>query len=144
VTEQIGDGVMVFDAQGRLVYANEAARFATAVDLDPKGQRIDPLRTRLQELGAMTTPLWSRGDKLGELILIPRRQPSATLAEQERQAIFDALRQTGGHLANTARRLGVSRTTLWRRLRTYGVRPEAAGARARRRRSARDVSLQIE
>ena len=43
--------------------------------------------------------------------------------ERERQAILDTLQVTHGKLAETARRLGISRTTLWRRLRAYGLRP---------------------
>jgi len=38
--------------------------------------------------------------------------------QRERDAIHETLRQTDGRLAQAARRLGISRTTLWRRLRT--------------------------
>src|SRR5256884_1759115 len=41
--------------------------------------------------------------------------------------IFDTLEVTHGKLAETARRLGISRTTLWRRLRAYGLRPNGHG-----------------
>src|SRR2546425_1202495 len=48
-------------------------------------------------------------------------------AGRERQAILDTLEVTHGKLAETARRLGISRTTLWRRLRAYGLRPNGQG-----------------
>ena len=43
------------------------------------------------------------------------------MAERERRAILQALDETRGRLAETARRLGISRTTLWRRLKAYGL-----------------------
>src|SRR6266581_1912430 len=54
---------------------------------------------------------------------------STGTAERERQAILDTLESTHGKLAETARRLGISRTTLWRRLRAYGLRPNGHGGR---------------
>ena len=42
-----------------------------------------------------------------------------TLAAIERKAILDTLRRCRGRLAMAARTLGISRTTLWRRLRAY-------------------------
>ena len=49
------------------------------------------------------------------------------MAQQERRAIVETLHATGWRLTETARRLGISRTTLWRRLRDYGVSPQEAG-----------------
>jgi transcriptional regulator of acetoin/glycerol metabolism len=65
--------------------------------------------------------------ELGEVVFLPERGDSPTLAERERQAILDTLQVTHGKLAETARRLGISRTTLWRRLRAYGLRPNGHG-----------------
>jgi transcriptional regulator of acetoin/glycerol metabolism len=69
---------------------------------------------------------------LGEAVLIAGNgattNGASTLAERERQAIIEALAATGGRLAESARRLGISRTTLWRRLRTYGDVPRPGAA----------------
>lgn len=43
------------------------------------------------------------------------------LFEIERIAIINRLVQQKRHLASTAASLGISRTTLWRRLRAYGI-----------------------
>jgi two-component system response regulator HydG len=39
-------------------------------------------------------------------------------------AILRALRETGGHRANAARMLGISRDTLWRKMRSFGITAE--------------------
>lgn len=44
-----------------------------------------------------------------------------TLREINRQLILEALSQTGGHRLTAARLLGIGRTTLYRKLKTYGV-----------------------
>jgi DNA-binding NtrC family response regulator len=44
-----------------------------------------------------------------------------TLAEVEREHILRVIQATGGHHVEAARILGVGRTTLWRKLREYGV-----------------------
>ena len=121
MTHEFGEGVIVFDADGRLVFANEPALRAIGNNGDRKAKRAEVLLPRLLELGATITPLWSSGSKLGDLVLLGRAAPESTLAEQEREAILKALQRSGGRLAETARTLGVSRTTLWRRLRSYGV-----------------------
>jgi transcriptional regulator of acetoin/glycerol metabolism len=120
VIDSISEGIAIFDPQGRMLYANTAAR--RAID----GQNGD-LRNRLQGLGARFTPLKNGAQSLGEAALLPAPGP-LTLAERERQAITDTLQDTSGKLAETARRLGISRTTLWRRLKAYGMdgfRPSA-------------------
>src|SRR6266511_1117865 len=78
VIDSVTEGIVIFDQQGRLLYANASAR--RVID----GQNGD-VRNRLQSLGARFAPLKS------------------------------------GKLAETARRLGISRTTLWRRLKSYGM-----------------------
>src|SRR5437773_256709 len=71
---------------------------------------------RLAELrGGRAVPLRLGDGVLGEVIIVPQKS-SQRWADQERQAIQETLQQTGGKCAETARRLGISRTTLWRRL----------------------------
>jgi transcriptional regulator of acetoin/glycerol metabolism len=113
VIDSVGEGVVVFDAQGRLLYANAAARRVT-------DQTNGDLRQRLEAMGARFTPLKSGAQSLGEAAILPSAAP-VTLADRERQAIAETLQGTSGKLAETARRLGISRTTLWRRLKAYGL-----------------------
>ncbi len=44
-----------------------------------------------------------------------------TLASMERQAILDALAQFGGNRSRVSKELGIGRTTLYRKLREYGI-----------------------
>src|SRR6266540_3292453 len=99
VIDSVTEGIVIFDQQGRLLYANTSAR--RAID----GQNGD-VRNRLQSLGARFAPL---------------KNGTQSLGEGERQAITTTLQDTSGKLAETARRLGISRTTLWRRLKSYGM-----------------------
>jgi len=57
------------------------------------------------------------GERRAESESIP---VSLSLAEVERLHIERVLRQAGGNRAEAARRLGIDRKTLWRRLRRYG------------------------
>jgi transcriptional regulator of acetoin/glycerol metabolism len=122
VLESLEQGIAVFDARGQLVYANPVAQRLLAVADGPDPRRI------LLNRDARALPLRDGGTQIGEAILLGGNGAAGTLADRERQAILDALSSTGGRLAETARRLGISRTTLWRRLRTYQEpgRPGAA------------------
>ncbi len=117
VLESLDQGIAVFDAQGRLLFANPGARRALAGEI---GAAVlpDPRQALLARHGR-AVPLRDGAMELGEVVFLGG-DGAATLAEQERQAILGALAATGGRLAAAARRLGISRTTLWRRLRTYG------------------------
>jgi PAS domain-containing protein len=123
VMESFSNGVVVFDPHGRVVYANGLARRMAGVDGDLGTQRADALRPRLLALGGHASPLRAGGVNLGEVVFLPGSDQPRTLADRERQAIVDTLEGTRGRLAETARRLGISRTTLWRRLKAYGLRP---------------------
>jgi len=115
VIDSVSEGVVIFDQQGRLLYANAPAR--RVIDGQNGGGDV---RNRLQTLGARFTPLKNGPQNLGEAAILPQTGPQ-TLAERERQAITATLQDTSGKLAETARRLGISRTTLWRRLKSYGM-----------------------
>ncbi len=47
--------------------------------------------------------------------------------DTERQVIADALGAAGWNRTRAARRLGIDRTTLWRKIREYDLRPDDAG-----------------
>jgi transcriptional regulator of acetoin/glycerol metabolism len=48
----------------------------------------------------------------------------------EKRALIAALRETGGNRSEAARILGVSRVTVWKRIKKYGVDVDAAVASA--------------
>ena len=125
VMETVSEGLVVFDPYGRMLYANQRAR--RTIDALGDGGRGDTLRQRLVAFGGRSRALKQGSLELGEAVFLPDGDPSRTLAERERQAILDTLEATRGKLAETARRLGISRTTLWRRLRAYGLRSHEHG-----------------
>ena len=115
VLESLDQGIAVFDAGGRLVYANPAARRV----LYSNGNGPDARRALLNSQGHAVA-LRDGPTPIGEAVFVTGNGQAGTLAEREREAILEALAATGGKLAEAARKLGISRTTLWRRLRAYG------------------------
>ncbi|MEM1347553.1 MAG: sigma-54 dependent transcriptional regulator [Myxococcota bacterium] len=57
----------------------------------------------------------------GEPPPMSRLEPPRTEEELEHQRLMEALRATGGHKGEAAGILGISRTTLWRKLREHGI-----------------------
>ena len=130
VLETFGEGVAVFDPYGRMLYANQRARRVIEGLEDGAAGHGDHLRERLMAFGGRARTLKQGSMELGEAVFLPEGDHGRTLAERERQAILDTLEVTHGKLAETARRLGISRTTLWRRLRAYGLRPNGQAGHA--------------
>lgn len=123
VMDALPEGVALFDSRGKLLYANAGARRMLDGLEEPGAPSNGGLVSRLEALGARRAPLKSGGQPLGEAVFLTGDgDGAATLAERERRAILDTLSVTHGRLAETARRLGISRTTLWRRLKAYGIR----------------------
>ncbi len=50
-------------------------------------------------------------------------RPLQVSDDEERDKIISALQQHNGHRAKTARALGMDRTTLWRKIKNYGINP---------------------
>jgi transcriptional regulator of acetoin/glycerol metabolism len=75
----------------------------------------------LAALGGRLSPLRVAGLELGEAMFIPGIAGPTTLAAREKEAIVKTLDSNNWKLAETARSLGISRTTLWRRLKAYGL-----------------------
>ena len=118
--DSFAEGVVVFGPDGHVAFANEAAR-RTVQGLGNGNAQSSELRPQLVALGGRVAPLRAGPAQAAEAVFLPVVAGGRTLAERERQAILDTLEGTSGKLAETARRLGISRTTLWRRLRAYGI-----------------------
>ena len=72
-----------------------------------------------------TGPITSDHLALRAAPLTPATAPTTDLRAAERLAIEKALRETDGNKAKTARRLGLTRTQLYVRLRKYEIEPPA-------------------
>lgn len=72
----------------------------------------------VQSLGP--SPVWSP-------VRAPAPPPGASLEEAELSALRGALEAEGGNLTRVARRLGISRPTLYRKLDHFGIRKTFAG-----------------
>jgi transcriptional regulator with PAS, ATPase and Fis domain len=120
VIEALGESVVVLDRDGRVAYASEGARAAVDTSRGRAGLGGDVV-AELLKLGGRRVRLQVGDFAMGEAVFLATPGES-TLAQRERQAILQTLRETGGRLALAARHLGISRTTLWRRLKEYGVR----------------------
>ena len=113
------EGVLVFSSEGEVIYANDPAREALeAVNLSMDAEDLQP---RLAALGGRLQPLRIGNMDLGEAMFIPGVTGPTTLADREKDAILQSLEAHNWRLADTAKYLGISRTTLWRRLKAYGL-----------------------
>ncbi len=119
VIEALGEAVVVIDGEGRVAYASEALR-PSVQTWQERGIAGADLVAELVKLGGRSVRLQLGQTAMGEAVFVPA-SGDRTLADRERRAILETLRRTGGRLATAARDLGISRTTLWRRLKEYGV-----------------------
>jgi len=115
------EAIAIFGTRGETLHMNRAAQ--ATLPPTPFAQ-VARLRAYLVDRGGRAVLLQADARLVGEMIIVGP-PPGRTLAEQEREAIRETLEQTRGRLAVAARRLGISRTTLWRRLRRHPA-PAAA------------------
>jgi transcriptional regulator with PAS, ATPase and Fis domain len=115
--DSFSEGVVVFDAAGKVIYANSNAR-DIGLDLSQTARELMP---QLAAIGGRLKPLKVGTLDLGEALFLPGSAGPKTLADREKEAIVRSLDAHGWRLAETAKSLGISRTTLWRRLRAYGL-----------------------
>jgi transcriptional regulator of acetoin/glycerol metabolism len=84
-----------------------------------------------EDIGTLSHPAESVGARRGEVGEVPRLveqgehgdpRQSWSLADVEKEHISLVLARHRGNATGAARQLGISRTTLWRKLREYGLR----------------------
>ena len=121
VLDSFTEGVVVFDHEGHVTYANGQAQQVLNSLGNGDAENAESLMPRLARLGGRVARLRVGSLTVGEAVYLPVEPGPKSLADRERQAIVDTLDKTGWRLAETARMLGISRTTLWRRLKTYGL-----------------------
>ena len=94
------EGVIVFDVEGRVLYANQQAREAlVGMDLSEHAPDLMP---RLAALGGRLRPLRVGSLELGEAMFIPGVEGPTTLAAREKEAIVKTLDANNWKLAETA------------------------------------------
>ena len=119
--DRFAEGVILFDPDGRLAYANALGQQVLDALAGGNGLDTRSLLPKLGRLGGRVERI--EAGQVFHAVYVPSHRPRDTLADQERRAIVHTLHATGWKLTETARRLGISRTTLWRRLRAWGIEP---------------------
>lgn len=125
--DRFSEAVILFDPEGRMMYTNRGGQ--DLLETITGGGALDT-RTLLPRLGRMGGRIERLvvGDlTLGNAVFVPGARAAERLETREREAIVGTLHATGWRLTETARRLGISRTTLWRRLRDWGIEAPANG-----------------
>ena len=77
---------------------------------------VDELPIPVEELAALNKKPFEQEKKKSFIV--------TTLAEQEKNAIIDALNKYGGNQTKVAQTLGISTTTLWRKIKKYRIKPQ--------------------
>ena len=130
VMDGFAEAVVLFDTDGRLTYTNASGRHLLDSLGDTSGES-GALLPRLGRRGGRIERIALGGVLVGHAVYLPTMPAPAddapTLADRERSAIEETLDSTGWRLTETARRLGISRTTLWRRMREWDMKPVNGG-----------------
>ncbi|HEX9692650.1 MAG TPA: helix-turn-helix domain-containing protein [Gemmatimonadales bacterium] len=127
VLNALPQSVFFFGPDGRCHFANRSAR-TLSKRLDVRLPITAEAMPQLSAQGGKLVGVWDGDAKIGELVVVDGgAEPESTLADRERNAIVETLQQTGWRLSESAQRLGISRTTLWRRLKAYGLDRDGRG-----------------
>jgi len=92
---------------------------------------VRELRNRVERAVTLSTGPWIMpADIFPEMrsVMLDAADPMASLAAvrdaAEKRQIERVLRETAGHIGVAAKRLEISRTTLWEKMRRYGIEPD--------------------
>lgn len=110
VSEEALELLRRYSFPGNVRELDNVVHWAAAV---AAGKTIQPLD--LPKAILSSAPAWR------ELQMAGAEPRTARLADVTRQTILDSIARNGGNLAQAAKELGIGRTTLWRRMKEYGV-----------------------
>jgi DNA-binding NtrC family response regulator len=108
--------MMRYDWPGNIRELEHAVERACTMSSGPI-LHLGDLPTQLQNHGLETRRVAQAGDTAEE----PAGPQLTTLAEMEKQAILSAIRTLNGDKLQAARLLGIGKTTLYRKLKEYGI-----------------------
>jgi transcriptional regulator of acetoin/glycerol metabolism len=116
------DPVLVTDGEGRVLFANRAARKTLLPELQAV-RRLDELSPdRLGRFAFAERQAVLEAQPVASVVRFSPVPGSGSWAEEERRTILAAMEATAWRPLAAARRLGISRSTLWRRLKMYGLK----------------------
>ena len=127
VLDSFEDGVVVFNSSGKMVFASERARVTAESILEAQPHTAEALLPELAKMGGQLRLLRLNEVSVGEVVFLPPSASPSTLAQREREVIVKTLNDKRWKLTDVASELDISRTTLWRRLKKYGLRPRNKG-----------------
>jgi len=120
-----GDEITVTDLPPRICAAIALPRPEAALPPPPlPAAAPSPIvaeGARVEGLAPVIGHLAPDPDGLPSFAVEPGNAPALTLSGMERNAIVEALRRAGGNRAKVSRELGIGRTTLYRKLKEYGI-----------------------
>jgi len=96
----------------------DLAFLAPPTPVDTAGVRVDGLAP---VIGHLAPDEVEGTDEPPALASASGSSAGLTLSGMERNAIVEALRRAGGNRARVSRELGIGRTTLYRKLKEYGI-----------------------
>ena len=95
--------------------------------LEAQPHTAEALLPELAKMGGQLRLLRLNEASVGEVVFLPPSASPSTLAQREREVIVKTLNDKRWKLTDVASELDISRTTLWRRLKKYGLRPRNKG-----------------
>ncbi len=120
-----GDSIVPADLPQRVCSAVAQPRWVASPEpAAPQVQPPAPIAAegfRVEGLAPVIGHLAPDPDLLPSVGLEGGAAAALTLSGMERNAIVDALRRAGGNRARVSRELGIGRTTLYRKLKEYGI-----------------------
>jgi DNA-binding NtrC family response regulator len=118
-TDEVLRTMMRYDWPGNVRELEHAIERACALASGP-ALRLGDLPTQLQQRG-LENDLEARQAAHGDAAQSASAIPIKTLAEIERETILDTIRRLKGDKLQAARLLGIGKTTLYRKLKEYGI-----------------------